>query len=204
MTRVVVDTDVASFIFKNHPIGALYEADLTGCTPALSFMTLAELDRWAIQIQAGISALRMAAAVSRTIRGAALQPQAPHHVGGGDRGRAGARVPDRVCRRVDRRHGAAARRAAGDPRAISARHWLQTASSDGSPPSTACWTRFIASCRRRARAPVPDSPLLRFFSAPIFVFVLSSLGVTLRLGGLARDLPGFPKFPKPFRAPVRL
>ncbi|MGA3020272.1 MAG: hypothetical protein ABSF62_24390 [Bryobacteraceae bacterium] len=32
MTRVVVDTDVVSFIFKNHPIGALYEADLAGCT----------------------------------------------------------------------------------------------------------------------------------------------------------------------------
>jgi tRNA(fMet)-specific endonuclease VapC len=32
MTRVVVDTDVASFIFKNHPIGALYEPGLTGCT----------------------------------------------------------------------------------------------------------------------------------------------------------------------------
>ena len=28
MTRVVVDTDVLSFIFKNHPIGALYEPDL--------------------------------------------------------------------------------------------------------------------------------------------------------------------------------
>ena len=49
MTRVVVDTDVVSFIFKNHPIGAIYEADLAGCTLLISFMTLAELDRWAIQ-----------------------------------------------------------------------------------------------------------------------------------------------------------
>jgi tRNA(fMet)-specific endonuclease VapC len=48
MTHVVVDTDVVSFIFKNHPIGALYEADLAGCTLLISFMTLAELDRWAI------------------------------------------------------------------------------------------------------------------------------------------------------------
>jgi hypothetical protein len=30
MTRVVVDTDVVSFIFKSHPIGAIYEADVTG------------------------------------------------------------------------------------------------------------------------------------------------------------------------------
>ena len=49
MTGVVVDTDVVSFVFKNHPNGALYEADLAGRTLLLSFMTLAELDRWAIQ-----------------------------------------------------------------------------------------------------------------------------------------------------------
>ncbi len=49
MTRVVVDTDVVSFIFKNQPISALYEADLAGSTLLISFMTLAELDRWAIQ-----------------------------------------------------------------------------------------------------------------------------------------------------------
>jgi len=53
MTRVVVDTDVVSFIFKNHPIGALYEAELAGCTLLISFMTLAELDRWAIQSKWG-------------------------------------------------------------------------------------------------------------------------------------------------------
>ena len=49
MIRVVVDTDVLSFIFKDHPIGALYEADLADCTLLVSFMTVAELDRWAIQ-----------------------------------------------------------------------------------------------------------------------------------------------------------
>ena len=53
MTRVVVDTDVISFIFKNHPIGALCEGDLAGCTLLISFMTLAELDRWAIQSKWG-------------------------------------------------------------------------------------------------------------------------------------------------------
>ena len=53
MTRVVVDTDVVSFVFKNHPNGTLYEADLAGRTLVLSFMTLAELDRWAIQSKWG-------------------------------------------------------------------------------------------------------------------------------------------------------
>ena len=55
MSYVVVDTDVVSFIFKNHPIGSLYEADLAGCTLLISFMTLAELDRWAIQSNWGAS-----------------------------------------------------------------------------------------------------------------------------------------------------
>ena len=49
MSRVVVDTDVVSFIFRNHSIGTLYEADLAGRTLLISFMTLAELERWAIQ-----------------------------------------------------------------------------------------------------------------------------------------------------------
>jgi tRNA(fMet)-specific endonuclease VapC len=53
MSSVVVDTDVVSFIFKNHPIGGRYEADLGGRTLLISFMTLAELDRWAIQSKWG-------------------------------------------------------------------------------------------------------------------------------------------------------
>ena len=40
MRLLVVDTDVVSFVFKNHPIGAQYEADLAGCTLLISFMTL--------------------------------------------------------------------------------------------------------------------------------------------------------------------
>ncbi len=53
MSSVVVDTDVVSFVFKNHPIGARYEADLAGRNLIVSFMTLAELDRWAIQSRWG-------------------------------------------------------------------------------------------------------------------------------------------------------
>src|ERR1700674_3640346 len=49
MSSVVVDTDVVSFVFKNHRLGAQYDADLANHTLLLSFMTLAELDRWAIQ-----------------------------------------------------------------------------------------------------------------------------------------------------------
>lgn len=53
MTSVVVDTDVVSFLFKNHPIGARYEGDLAGRNLIVSFMTIAELDRWAIQSKWG-------------------------------------------------------------------------------------------------------------------------------------------------------
>lgn len=49
MNRVVVDTDVVSFLFKNHPIGNPYDLELAGRIPLISFMTVAELERWAIQ-----------------------------------------------------------------------------------------------------------------------------------------------------------
>jgi len=49
MTQIVVDTDVVSFLFKNHPIGLRYDPDLAGRVALISFITLAELERWALQ-----------------------------------------------------------------------------------------------------------------------------------------------------------
>jgi predicted nucleic acid-binding protein len=49
MIRLLVDTDVVSFLFKNHSAGKLYDSVLAGNTLMLSFMTVAELDRWVIQ-----------------------------------------------------------------------------------------------------------------------------------------------------------
>jgi hypothetical protein len=40
---------VLSFLFKNHPIGLLYDLDLSGRIVLISFMTVAELERWAVQ-----------------------------------------------------------------------------------------------------------------------------------------------------------
>lgn len=48
MTEIIVDTDVLSFLFKNHPIGRLYDADVAGHACGISFMTVAELERWAL------------------------------------------------------------------------------------------------------------------------------------------------------------
>jgi tRNA(fMet)-specific endonuclease VapC len=49
MPRVVVDTDVVSFTFKNDSRADLYAEHLAGQELVLSFMTVAELYRWAIQ-----------------------------------------------------------------------------------------------------------------------------------------------------------
>jgi tRNA(fMet)-specific endonuclease VapC len=50
MRVVIVDTDVASFIFKGDTRGALYDPhiDVTSTLPAISFMTRAELEQWAV------------------------------------------------------------------------------------------------------------------------------------------------------------
>jgi predicted nucleic acid-binding protein len=57
MTEVVVDTDVLSFLFKNHPIANRYDGDLAGSAPLISFMTVAEVERWALQYEWGLQRL---------------------------------------------------------------------------------------------------------------------------------------------------
>jgi tRNA(fMet)-specific endonuclease VapC len=49
MSVVVIDTDVVSFLFKNHPLASMYLPEIAGRTAAISFMTVAELDRWALE-----------------------------------------------------------------------------------------------------------------------------------------------------------
>ena len=53
MNRVVVDTDVVSFLFKNHPIGNRYDPELAGRIPLISFMTVAELETLGDSAQTG-------------------------------------------------------------------------------------------------------------------------------------------------------
>jgi tRNA(fMet)-specific endonuclease VapC len=53
MSAVVVDTDVVSFLFKRHTLAASYLPHLRGVTPIVSFMTVAELDRWALKYNWG-------------------------------------------------------------------------------------------------------------------------------------------------------
>jgi predicted nucleic acid-binding protein len=49
MDLVVVDTDVLSFIFKHDSRGAAYKSHLAGKEIIISFMTLAELNQWAVR-----------------------------------------------------------------------------------------------------------------------------------------------------------
>lgn len=48
MLTPVVDTDVVSYLFKRDTRAALYDPHLKNTIPAISFMTLAELERWTI------------------------------------------------------------------------------------------------------------------------------------------------------------
>jgi hypothetical protein len=45
MTQIVVDTDLVSFLFKNHPIGRHYDPEVAGCVALISFMTVAQVER---------------------------------------------------------------------------------------------------------------------------------------------------------------
>ena len=49
MASVVVDTDVVSFLFKHDSHAESYRPHLTGRLLVLSFMTIAELDRWVLE-----------------------------------------------------------------------------------------------------------------------------------------------------------
>jgi predicted nucleic acid-binding protein len=53
MNAVLVDTDIVSYLFKSHPIAFQYLPDLGGRTPMISFMTVAELDRWVLEARWG-------------------------------------------------------------------------------------------------------------------------------------------------------
>jgi predicted nucleic acid-binding protein len=55
MSTIVVDTDVVSFVFKNHPTATEYLPDLIDRIPIISFMTVAELDRWALEARWGVA-----------------------------------------------------------------------------------------------------------------------------------------------------
>lgn len=52
---VVVDTDVMSYVFKDDTRAALYEPHLAGKDLIISFVTFAELQRWAIASNWGAS-----------------------------------------------------------------------------------------------------------------------------------------------------
>jgi predicted nucleic acid-binding protein len=104
MSRLAVDTDVVSFLFKNHSVARLYDADLAGNTLVLSFMTVAELDRWTIQSKWGKARrnwlhLYLDPFVILPFDRALCTKWAEVTVAAQARG-----IPHRVCGRLDRRY----------------------------------------------------------------------------------------------------
>ena len=57
MSDVVVDTDVVSYLFKRDTRARLYRPHLLGQTLYVSFMTVAELRRWALASRWGAARL---------------------------------------------------------------------------------------------------------------------------------------------------
>jgi predicted nucleic acid-binding protein len=115
MSRLVVDTDVVSFLFKNHSIAKLYDSELLGHTLVLSFMTVAELDRWAIQsAQLGRSTAHLAESLPGAFRNSSFQSGALYEMGGSYGGCSSKRISNRVCGCLDRHHRAALRSCARD------------------------------------------------------------------------------------------
>jgi predicted nucleic acid-binding protein len=53
MSRIVVDTDVASYIFNWHSLAQHYTEALRGSEPVLSFMSIAEMRMGAISARWG-------------------------------------------------------------------------------------------------------------------------------------------------------
>jgi tRNA(fMet)-specific endonuclease VapC len=54
----VVDTDVIPYLFRRDTRAEIYRSYLAGADVAVSFMTVAELDRWALQRDWGLARLR--------------------------------------------------------------------------------------------------------------------------------------------------
>ena len=54
MNAAVIDTDVVSMLFKRDTRAHRYRTHITGRLLGISFMTLAELDRWQLERQWGI------------------------------------------------------------------------------------------------------------------------------------------------------
>src|ERR1039457_1950841 len=104
MTTVVVDTDVVSFVFKNHPIGSQYDADLADSDADCilhDFGRIGPVDN-PVEVERGSA--KLVASVPGIVRLYAVCPRPLHEVGRGDRLRAGERISDRMRGRLDRGH----------------------------------------------------------------------------------------------------
>ena len=81
IARVVVDTDVVSYIFKGDTRGDAYRRHLVGRLGIVCFMTVAELDRWALNHSWGDQAGQTGKVLAKVFH-KILRPCAVPQVGG--------------------------------------------------------------------------------------------------------------------------
>jgi len=84
MTQIVVDTDVVSFLFKNHPIGLRYDPELAGRVALISFMTCGRGGAVGDSVPLGRASAPLVAPVSRPVHGGSIQPGPLPQVGRSD------------------------------------------------------------------------------------------------------------------------
>lgn len=62
---VLVDTDVASFMFKGSPLAAPFRPLIIGVRPAIAFVSVAELFKWSIKRHWGQTKIELLEAALR-------------------------------------------------------------------------------------------------------------------------------------------
>ena len=107
MTKVVADTDGVSYVFKNRPFGSRYDPELAGHITLISFMTVAEIERWALQYRWGKQRIQL---LRTFLRRFTVVPSSPDlcRKGAEVMVGTGGRPQDRERRCLDRRHSTAA------------------------------------------------------------------------------------------------
>ena len=82
--NVAVDTDVVSYIFKQDTRAPFYQVHLLGLSAALSFMSVAELDNWALRQGWGQAKTSQTRSACRLLHDYPARPRSVSLVGRGD------------------------------------------------------------------------------------------------------------------------
>ena len=156
--RLVVDTDVASFIFKWHPEFAPRYVDIVrGSELIVSFMTVAEMRQGALDANWGPRKMRRAGSLSRRLLSPSFGQPVVLHVGRRSEREYAKGPSDQFCRRMDRSHGAGALCTAGDEQSQGLPPWLKVPGqlAGKRPPRGVAGKRTVTPLAGNRREPPP-------------------------------------------------